>query len=47
MVIWIVVGLLGVALLVWAFWPRRRGIADEQLRKAGWRQEGRGSYRGG
>ena len=31
MLIWIVVGVVVVAVGVWAFWPRRRGVAEGEV----------------
>ncbi|WP_395655908.1 hypothetical protein [Nocardioides sp.] len=37
MIVWIIVGVVVVALAVFAFWPRRRGVQDAAVR------EGKGS----
>jgi hypothetical protein len=45
--LWIIIGVCVAALVVWGFWPRKRGLADEELRKERWRNIGRGDYYGG
>jgi hypothetical protein len=32
--VWIIVAVVVVALAVWAFWPRRRGITDADVRRS-------------
>jgi hypothetical protein len=41
MVVWIVVGVVVLALAVFAFWPRKRGIVDGSVRSARRLDQGR------
>ncbi|WP_395655909.1 hypothetical protein [Nocardioides sp.] len=40
MVVWIIVGVVVVALAVFAFWPRKRGIVDGEVRQSRRRDQG-------
>lgn len=40
MIVWIVVGIAVVAVGLWAFWPRRRGIVDGQVQSVRSRTQG-------
>ena len=45
--VWIIVIIIGVivaALAAYAFWPRKRGISDREVRRAESRDDGRRSY---
>jgi hypothetical protein len=46
--LWIIIVGVGVAAAAgYGFWPRKRGLADEDLRKERLRTQGRGDYYGG
>jgi hypothetical protein len=40
MLLWIVVAVVAVALLAFAFWPRRRGVVDGDVRRSRRRNQG-------
>ena len=44
MLLWIVVGVVAVFVLAFAFWPRRRGVVDGEVRRA--RRTSRGKAQG-
>ena len=41
MVVWIVIAVVVIALAVFAFWPRRRGIVDGEVRSSRRLDQGR------
>ena len=43
----ILIGIALVALIVWAFWPRKKGVNDWAVLRNKVNNEGKGSYRGG
>ena len=40
MLLWIVVGVVAVAVLAFAFWPRGRGVVDGEVRRSRRRSQG-------
>ena len=44
---WIIIGVCVVAVGVYGFWPRKRGLADRELKQARSRTLGKGDYFGG
>ena len=40
MLVWIIVGVVVLAVAGWAFWPRRRGVADAEVRGLKRRSQG-------
>ena len=44
MVVWIVVGVVVLALAAWAFYPRRRGVVDGEVKLSRKKLQGRTGY---
>ena len=42
MVVWIVIGVVVLAIGGWAFWPHRRGVADGDVRRSQLLDQGKG-----
>ncbi|MDF1603098.1 hypothetical protein [Nocardioides sp. YIM 152315] len=34
MLLWIIIGIAALAVAGWAFWPRRRGVVDGEVRRS-------------
>ena len=48
MLLWIIIGIVVVAAGVWAFWPRRRGVVDGDVRRSRRTTQGKvGNYDSG